>query len=284
MNGSTIPIDSAIDAHVHVLPERLLLAIRDSLNDAAGWEITHPRGRTTLEEVFRKHGIERYIALPYAHKPGIADELNTWLQDQAAESEMCIPFATVHPEDDVRTVVREAFEAGARGLKFQCPVQKVAPDDSRLDPAYELCAEYDRPVLHHAGSAPMFTDSPYVGVDRFQSFRDSFPEVRACCAHMGVFEHEAFIDLARDDANVFLDTCFSMSTVVGDYIDFDPASIDDAIFEDLAGRVLYGSDYPNVPHAYRREYEGLVNRDLSATAADALFHDAAIRFLGDDFQ
>lgn len=276
-----VPVTGAIDAHVHLMPERLMAAIRGALNDAAGWEISHPKDRNGIERTLREHGIERYVALPYAHEPGIADDLNTWVLNRAAESEMCVPFATVHPEDDVRAIVRDAFEAGARGLKFQCPVQEAAPDDPRLDPAYELCAEYDRPVLQHAGTAPMFAESPYVGVDRFRAFRDSFPEVRACCAHMGVFEYESFIELAYDDENVFLDTCFSMATVVDEYIDFDPARIDDTVFEELAGRVLYGSDYPNVPHAYRREYEGLLNRELSQAVVDGLFRDAATRFLGE---
>jgi hypothetical protein len=58
----------------------------------------------------------------------------------------------------------------------------------------------------------MFEESPHIDVDRFRSFRESFPEVRACCAHMGVFEEAAFIEVVRDDWNVFLDACFAMST------------------------------------------------------------------------
>jgi hypothetical protein len=152
---------------------------------------------------------------------------------------------TVHSADDVRRVVRGAFDAGVQGLKFQCPVQEAALDGPRLNPAYELCAEDDQPVLQHAGTAPMFEESPHIDVDRFRSFRESFPEVRACCAHMGAFEEPAFIEVARDDENVFFDTCFAMSTAVDDYIDFNPASVDDAVFEDLARRVLYGPDHPN---------------------------------------
>jgi predicted TIM-barrel fold metal-dependent hydrolase len=280
VSPDTLP-DGTVDAHVHLMPERLMAAIRDALNAEAGWEFPHPANREGVEATLREHGVERYVALPYAHEPGIATDLNEWVLARAAESEMCVPFATVHPEDDVRAVVREAFEAGARGLKFQCPVQEVGPDDPRLDPAYELCADYDAAVLHHAGTGPAFEDSPYVGVDRFRAFRDSFPDVRACCAHMGVFEHEAFVETAREDGNVFLDTCFAMATVVGDYVDFDPETVDDAVFEELAGRVMYGSDYPNLPHDYRREYEGLLERDLSAGAMDELFRGAAERFLGE---
>jgi hypothetical protein len=274
------PFAPAVDAHVHLMPDRLMRAIRDALNEEAGWTFPHDADPDAVEATLRAAGVTRYVALPYAHRAGVARDLNRWQVGTAADREMCIPFATVHPEDDVGAVVREAFEAGARGLKFQCPVQEVAPDDERLAPAYELAVEYDRPVLFHAGTAPMFEDSPHVGFDRFESFVASFPDVRACAAHMGTFEHEAFVDLARDEPNVFLDTCFAMSTAVGDYVDFHPDRVDDAVFEDLAGQVLYGSDYPNFPHELVDERANLLARDLSTDAFDALFRGAARRFLG----
>jgi predicted TIM-barrel fold metal-dependent hydrolase len=274
-------LSGATDVHVHLMPDRLMAAIRGALNEDAGWEFPHPTDREGIEAELRANGVERYCALPYAHKPDIAADLNEWVLERAAESEMCVPFATVHGDDDVRPIVREAFEAGARGLKFQCPVQRVGPDDPRLDPAFELAAEYDRPILFHAGTAPMFRDSPHVGVESFRSFLQSYPEVRACAAHMGAFETAEFIETARNHDNAFLDTCFAMSTAVGEYMDFDPSEIDDSVFEELSGRVMYGSDYPNIPHPYRAEYEGLLQRDLSDAAFEALFSGAAERFLGE---
>ena len=274
-------LPGATDVHVHLMPDRLMRAIRGALNDEAGWEFPHPTDREPMEATLREHGVERYCALPYAHKPGIASDLNEWVLDRAEDSGMCVPFATVHGDDEVGAVVREAFEAGARGLKFQCPVQEVGPDDPRLDPAFELAAEYDRPILFHAGTAPMFRDSPHVGVDAFRSFLASYPEVRAASAHMGAFEVEEFVDTLREHDNAFLDTCFAMSTAVGDYMDFDPNEVDDSVFEELSGRIMYGSDYPNIPHPYRAECEGLLARDLSEEAREALFSSAAERFLGE---
>lgn len=279
--GADRRLPGATDVHVHLMPDRLMRAIRGALNDEAGWEFPHPTDREPMESTLREHGVERYCALPYAHKAGIARELNEWVLARADESSMCVPFATVHGDDEVGAVVREAFEAGARGLKFQCPVQEVGPDDPRLDPAFELAAEYDRPILFHAGTAPMFRDSPHVGVNAFRSFLASYPEVRAASAHMGAFEVDAFVDTLREHDNAFLDTCFSMSTAVGDYMDFDASEVDDSVFEELSGRVMYGSDYPNIPHPYRAEYEGLLARELSEGAREALFSGAAERFLGE---
>lgn len=274
------PFAPATDVHVHLMPDRLMAAIRRSLAEQTGWSIEHPTDRAGIEEVLREAGVERYFALPYAHKPGMAADLNAWVIEHAAASEMGVPFATVHGEDDVSAVVREAFDAGAMGLKFQCPVQQCSPADRRLDPAFELAAEFDRPVLFHAGTAPMFGDSPYVGADQFEAFLQSYPEVRAACAHMGTYEHEDFLDLVRDYDSAFLDTSFAMSTAAPDYMSFDPAEVTDATIEELSSRIMYGSDYPNIPHEYVDERAGLLARELSTETCRDLFHRTAERFLG----
>lgn len=271
----------ATDAHVHLMPDRLVAAIRDALHAEGGWTFPHPSTRAEMEPELRANGVRRYLALPYAHKPGIAADLNDWVLARADESEMVVPFATVHGDDAVAQVVERAFERGARGLKFQCPVQKCGPADPRLAPAFECAADYDRPVLFHAGTAPMFRDSPHVGHDQFAQFLASYPDVRACCAHMGTYEWEAFVALVREHDNAFLDTCFAMSSAVGDSMEFDPHAIPDAIFEDLSDRIMYGSDYPNIPHSYESEREHLLDRDLPDRAYDDLFRRTVDRFLGD---
>jgi predicted TIM-barrel fold metal-dependent hydrolase len=271
----------ATDAHVHLMPERLLSAIRDVLSAETAWSFDHPVAQARIERCLREAGVERYFALPYAHEAGIAADLNDWVLDRATDSEMAVPFATVHGDDDVRAVVRDAFEGGARGLKFQCPVQRCGPDDPRLDPAFELAAEYDRPIVFHAGTAPMFEDSPHVGIGPFETFLASYPNVRAVVAHMGTYEHEEFVALAREHDSVFLDTTMAMSPRSPDVVDFDPAEIADETLVDLSESVMYGSDFPNLPYPYEAERAGLLARDLPREAARDIFARTADRFLGD---
>ena len=270
-----------IDAHVHLMPPRLLAAVRESLSRSSEWAFDHPTEREAMEADLRSAGIERYVALPYAHEAGMADELNEWVLDAAADSEMAVPFATVHGDDDAAAVVRRAFEAGARGLKIQCPVQRSAPDDPRLAPAFELAAEYDRPVLFHAGTAPMFEESPHVGADRFARFVESFPEVRACAAHMGAYEVEAFLDLARRHEQVFLDTTMALSPRSAEVIGFDPSTVSDATLAALSESIMFGTDYPNLPYPYDEERRGLRERDLPDAAVRDVFGRTAERFLGE---
>ncbi|MEF8838717.1 MAG: amidohydrolase family protein [Haloarculaceae archaeon] len=276
------PVTDVVDAHVHLMPERLMRAIREALNDEAGWEFSHPTDLDRMTTILTEAGVDRFVCLPYAHSAGIADGVNEWINDLTASTAQAVAFGTVHAADeDIGSVVAEAFEAGARGLKFQFPVQGFPPDDPRLHPAYETAVEYDYPVMMHAGTAPMFRDDPNVGVERFRSFLESFPDVRACAAHMGAYEFEAFLEVARTHENAFLDTTFAMSSVAEEYMDFDPASVSDDAFEDLSTSIMYGSDFPNIPYAYAREREHLLSRDLSRETLRDLFSRTARRFLGE---
>lgn len=270
----------AIDGHVHLMPDRLMRAIRGALTEQAGWQFDHPTSRDGMERALRKAGVERYLALPYAHKSGMAATLNEWVLARAEESAMVVPFATVHGEDDVGRVVEEAFEAGARGLKFQCPVQQCGPADPRLDPAFALAADYDKPILFHAGTAPMYEDSPHVGVAQFEQFSESYPEVRAACAHMGAFETEEYLALVRDHDNAFLDTSFAMSTEARQYVG-STVEVADETLEALSESIFYGSDYPNLPYPYEAERAGLLERNLSDSAFRDIFARTAERFLGE---
>lgn len=275
------PACPVVDAHVHLLPERLTEAIRANIRSRVGWEFPHPTDPVNLEAALLAEGVERYVSLPYVHEPGMAADLNDWVLEWASHSEACIPFATVHAEDDVADVVESAFEAGARGLKFQCVVQETAPDDPRLDPAYELAAEYDRPITFHAGTAPNARDSPHVGVDRFERFLESYPDVRAACAHMGTFEWRAFVDLLAAYDNAYLDTSFAMSARTPEYVDFDPSDVPDSVLNRHSDRIMYGSDYPQLPHEYAVERAHLLDRDLPAPTTRDLFYRTAERFLGE---
>lgn len=271
----------AIDAHTHLLPERLVAAIRRSLNEAVGWTYSHSPTRGAIEETLAAAGVVRYVALPYAHKPGVAAGLNEWVREQAAESDRLIPFATVHPDDENDgEIVRKAFEAGSRGLKIHCPVQNCSPADSRIEAALEVAAEFDRPVTYHGGTAPMFEDNPHVGADAFTEAVDSYPELRMCCAHMGTYEVDRFLELARDNENVYLDTTFAMSTRAEETMDFDPASIADETLVELSESIMYGSDFPNIPYPYRAERAGLLERELPQETHRDLFYETALDYLG----
>jgi predicted TIM-barrel fold metal-dependent hydrolase len=272
--------EPAIDAHVHLFPERLAEAIQRKLTEEAGWELPHPIARSSIEAELSEAGVKRYVALPYVHEPGGARELNGWLTEQANDSERLLPFATVHPDDDdIDGITRDAFEAGARGLKFHCPVQECRPADTRIEPALEAAVEYDRPITYHGGTAPIYRDNPYVGKEHFRELIASYPQLRVNCAHMGTYEHEAFFEMAREHENVYLDTTFAMSTEAEEIMQFDPSTIDDETLVELSDSIMYGSDFPNIPYPYQAERAELLGRDLPEDVFRDIFYRTAADFL-----
>ncbi len=282
-NQFSTQFDPSIDSHTHLFPETLTKAIRKSLNKATGWEFSNPTGHEQAEKVMRDSGVERYAVLPYAHKKGIAEDLNQWVLRLSEKSDMIIPCATIHPEDsDKEKIVRDAFEAGSAGLKIHCPVQECKPADPRIESVLEIAIEYNRPITYHGGTAPMFEQSTYVGADVFQEVIKSFPRLRVCCAHMGAYECEKFLKFAEEEENVYLDTTFSMSSVAESTMDFNPRSIEDERLVELSESIMYGSDFVNIPYPYREERADLLARGLPTDVYRDIFYNTALTYFGLD--
>jgi len=64
-----------VDAHVHLHPDRLAEAIRRWFQ-AHAWEIRYTEGVDAAVQTLTAGGIDRMVALPYVHKPGLARALN----------------------------------------------------------------------------------------------------------------------------------------------------------------------------------------------------------------
>ena len=131
------PAFPCIDAHVHLHPERLARAIERWFADH-GWMASHPFDPDAVADTLRARGVRRFCFFSYAHKPGMARELNRWLSGQAARLPETIALGTLHPDDpDLDEVAREATgDLGLRGFKFHHSVQRFHVDDERLFGVY----------------------------------------------------------------------------------------------------------------------------------------------------
>src|SRR3954468_21216904 len=71
------------DVHTHFLPPRVMAKVRDQF-DSAGpligsvWPLEYRAGDAELVTTLREFGVRRFSALPYAHKPEMAEFLNDW--------------------------------------------------------------------------------------------------------------------------------------------------------------------------------------------------------------
>ena len=122
------------DVHVHFLPPRLLRRVWEYF-DAAGplvgttWPIRYRWPDEQRVAHLRALGVRAFSALAYAHRPGMAAELNAWTLEFARATPGCLPSATFYPEPGVTGYVRAALDAGARVFKVHLQVGGFPPDD-----------------------------------------------------------------------------------------------------------------------------------------------------------
>ncbi|MDE5413591.1 amidohydrolase family protein [Alkalihalobacterium chitinilyticum] len=273
-------LNRKIDVHVHAFPEKLMNAIY-SWFQREGWEV--PYDGWNAEKIFDypgQNGFEKFLVLLYVHKKGMAPELNDWLFEQAKERPEIIPVGSVHHEDDVETETHKCLgELGFAGMKLHCQVQNVRMNDERLFPLYEALIHYDKPVIVHAGTAPVdYTGT--VGVKYFAQVMERYPELKVQVAHLGMNETEAFLRLAEELPGVMFDTAALDAKSMSDQDAFPPPEQFKEWIERLPDRMMYGSDFPLLNGKSSEIERQFVSLDLDPAVKQALFYDNAKRFWG----
>jgi hypothetical protein len=269
-----------IDIHTHLHPPKLFAAIRRWFAERSDWDLSkHPTEPGKVAAILRAEGIERFVFFSYAHKPGIARELNAWLTAISRElGGFGLPLATVHLDDGTYADdARIALEAGCIGLKLHEDVQHLAVDDIRFDPVYRALVERGAFLLVHVGPIP-WAYPPDAGAARVKRVLDRYPGLNVVVAHLGVPDTTRYFELMERHPRLHLDTTMVLAahSPVG-----GSARIDAALVERHADRVLYGTDFPNVPHPYAEERKGIEQLGLSAAALRSIFHDNAARLIAD---
>ena len=81
--------------------------------------------------------------------------------------------------------------------------------------------------------------------------------------------------LLRRFPELRLDTTMAMTRASTPYTGIDPAVVRNEDLVEHADRVLYGSDFPNLPYAYEEERADLWARDLPLPVYRRIFYENA---------
>jgi uncharacterized protein len=270
-----------IDVHTHFMPERLLARIQ-AYFDAAGpligreWPIMYREDEAERLAMIRGFGVRAFTSMLYPHKPDMAVSLNEWSAAFAARTPECLHTATFFPEPGAGEYVKQAVDDGARIFKAHVQVGGYDPCDPLLDPVWGLLAEARIPIMLHCGSGPVATE--YTGPAPIARVLARHPRLRPVIAHMGMPEHAEFMDLADRYEGVLLDTTMAFVSFFRQGVPFPEA--DKARLVDLGDRILYGSDFPNIPYPYMHGLESLVELELGDDWLRAVCHGNAARLFG----
>jgi len=266
-----IPI---IDTHVHVFPQKLAEAVRHWFEGYA-WKFKYQGSPEQLLQAQFDNGVAGLVLLTYAHRPGIADELNAYVASLIKRFPNIAGLATLHPEDtNPGDIIKRAHEEwGLCGVKLHCHVQKVAPDDPVLFPTYEALLQFDGVLNIHAGREPAIEAygldvRAISGARRVERILKRYPELKIIVPHLGFDESERFYSLLDAYPTLYLDTTMMLA-------DFFDVAVDREKLIQYADRILYGSDYPHIPYSMEREVRAILEMDLGEEATRKIFYENA---------
>jgi predicted TIM-barrel fold metal-dependent hydrolase len=267
-----------IDAHVHLFPDRLAQAIQRWFDEHA-WNIEYRLGAEECIAALTGGGIDRMVALPYAHKPGMARALNDFTLDLSRRHPQVIPCCTVFPgEEGAERILDECLSTNFHGVKIHCHVMRIAPDDPRMDAVWRASARHGKPVVIHCGPEPASGGygvdvKQFSGADRLRRALDRHPQAIVIVPHLGVDQSAQFEAMLADHANLFLDT----TMVIAGYF---PGGPDVEMLRRHPHRILYGTDFPNIPYAWDRELKVLRGLRLPAADEEMILSGNALRLFG----
>ena len=255
-----LALPGLVDVHVHFMPDRVLQKVW-AYFDSSGpltrrrWPIRYrwPEGDRLAH--LRMMGVRAFPSLVYPHKPDMAEWLNGWAAEFADAHPDVLRTATFFPEPGVVDYVEAAIRSGVRLFKVHVQVGGFDPGDPLLDPVWGLLADAQVPAVVHAGSGP--APGVHTGPGPMAAVLARHQSLPMIVAHMGMPEYDEFIGFAERYDNVRLDT-----TMV--FVDFFDADAADKLRRTLAPRlaslgskVLFGSDFPNIPYDYAHQIEVL---------------------------
>lgn len=271
--GARVPDDlpRVIDAHVHLFPPAVFEALWRWF-ERYGWPVRYRlHARQVLDFLFTR-GVTRVVGLHYAHKPGMADALNAFIAELAADEPRLTGLATVLPgEPGAADVLDRGLARGLRGVKLHTHVQAFAIDDPRFAPLAEVAIAHDVPMVVHAGREPKSPHYPVDSyavchVDRVARVLRGFPRLKLVVPHLGADEFAGYTALLHRHDNLWLDT----TMLVGGYFPLQATVDVRAMLLTRPDRVMYGTDFPNLPYAWDRELRALQAMRLPDDALAAI--------------
>ena len=265
-----------IDAHVHLFPDNLMASIWQWF-EKFGWPIRYRLKATEVIEFLLSHGVHHIVGLHYAHRPGIARKLNGYMAKLCRNFSQLTGMATVFPgEDSAGQILAEAFENGLSGVKLHCHVQCFDMLGTAMHNIYRSCLESDKPLIMHVGrepKSPAYACDPYelCSAARLEQVIKEYPDLRVCVPHLGADEFDAYRRLLERYDNLWLDTTMALAN----YLPF--ANIPD-LEQMRADRLIFGSDFPNLPYAWDRELQRISHLNLSPQRLLKLLSQNAVEF------
>lgn len=270
---AALGIPGIVDAHVHFLPDSVQDAVWrwfDRLTPP--WPVRYRFPATERLAILARVGVRHHTALAYAHRPGMLRFLNDHTLGLAAEVPAVIPTFTIYPEPGAGAETARCLAAGGRCVKVHLQVGGFDSIDPLLDDAWQLLADAGTPIVLHAGAvADGSGNEQWCGPEPVRRLLARFPRLRLVIAHMGMPDQDAFVEMAEAHPGVWLDT--AMVFTDPPYLGPPPVHLVQRL-RTLGDRIVFGSDFPTIPHQFAAQVSGLAGLGLGdGWLRDVLWHN-----------
>jgi uncharacterized protein len=276
---AALGLPGIVDAHVHFLPERLQQAVWawfDSLEPP--WPVTYRASEQERLATLARVGVRHHTALAYAHRPGMLTFLNDHTMGLAAAVPAVIPAFTIYPEPGVAAETARRLSDGGRCVKVHLQVGGFDATDPRLDDAWALIEAARTPVVLHAGAVSDGSgNEQWCGPEPVRRLLGRFPGLRLVVAHLGAPDCTEFVAIAEEHAGIWLDT--AMIFTDPPYLGPPPVHLLGRLAA-LGDRVVFGSDFPTIPHAFAAQVAGLAQLGLGDDWLRGVLWHNGIRLFG----
>jgi uncharacterized protein len=277
--------EHVVDAHVHAPPLSTVkpawLEWADKFGASAWRDAYDGAGDPVparLDALLAAEGVDR--ALMFCEYSPRATGIHTIEQNLPFAEYNPVRFRLVgnvnpHLHHPVAREAERQLSLGAVGMKVHPVHGGFSPADKEMYRAYEVCAAHGVPVIVHSGTSTFpGARSSFGDPGLMSDVVEDFPEVNFVFAHGGRgwwYDTAAFLAVSRP--NVWLDLAgLPPSRLPVYYASFD--------LRRLAGRFVFGTDWPGVPGT-ARNVAALRSLDLpDAVLRDVLCGNAAKIFPG----
>jgi uncharacterized protein len=225
--------------------------------------------------VLRGQGVRRAVVLPEHCADTSGDvRTETVLEFCAAVPSFYLPFASVNPNLDPAPgeLVRQYLADGARGLKLYPSYQFFYPDERRVYPIYEACADAGVPVLLHVGSSVIpGTRLEFCDPARLVQVARDFPTLPLVMAHGGRGHwYRECARMVAEHEQVYIDVAGLVPARLLEHFPELPQH---------AHRFVFGSDWPAMPKSVAHNARVIAGLGLDPPTLDLLLRGNAERLL-----
>ena len=207
-----------------------------SVYSSRGFASTHTIPNILYE--MARYRVERVVTLAIDYQ--VFSKNSDHILDEIPDKKKIIPFVSIHPmSKNKRKLLEKYIAKGAKGVKVHPPMQLTIPTHEGYYELYELCREYNLPILFHTGHSPLTPQflSKYTKAYDFEKVVKDFPN------NVFIFGHGGGVDtylelayVAKSSQNVYMEIGSQPPDHINQIVDIVGSK-----------RVLYGSDWPYYP-------------------------------------